>query len=104
MFWKFGKFFPKMSKKMYVNFEKYYRNFWALFWKFSKVGFWCSISQHRVIGPIFFVKSVDSDVYTGIIQNFIALLEEDERYAWFQQDGATAHTAKKTMDVLTKFF
>ncbi len=45
-----------------------------------------------------------SNVYTGIIQNFIALLEEDERYASFQQDGATAHTAKKTMDVLTEFF
>ncbi len=35
---------------------------------------------------------------------FIVLLEEDERYAWFQQDGATAHMAKKPMDVLTEFF
>ncbi len=69
-----------------------------------KVGVWCVISQRRVIGPIFFDKSLDSDAYTGIIQNFIALLEENERYAWFQQDGATAHTAKKTTDVLTEFF
>ncbi len=68
------------------------------------VGGWCAISLRRVIGPIFFDKSTDSDVYTGIIQNFIALLEEDERYTWFQQDGATAHTAKKIMDVLTEFF
>ncbi len=56
------------------------------------------------MGPIFFDKSVDSDIYTCIIRNFIALFEEDERYTWFQQDGTTAHTAKKTMDVLTEFF
>ncbi len=41
MFWKFGNFFQKMSKKIYVNFktycEKYYRNFWALFQKISKI-------------------------------------------------------------------
>lgn len=69
-----------------------------------KVGVWCAISQRRVIGPIFFEKSVDSDTYTNIIQDFIALLEEDERYAWFQQDGAPAHTAGKTMKVLAEFF
>ncbi len=60
-----------------------------------KVVVWCAISQRRVIAPIFFDKSVDSDVYTGIIPNVIALREEDERYTWFQQDGATAHMAKK---------
>ncbi len=32
-----------------------------------KVGVWGAISQRRVIGPIFFNKLVDSDVYTGII-------------------------------------
>ncbi len=41
MFWKFGNFFPNMSKKIYVNFqkyfEKYYRNFWTLFRKTSKI-------------------------------------------------------------------
>ncbi len=41
MFWKFGKFFPKLMKKIYVNFEKYFekycRNFWALFRKISKI-------------------------------------------------------------------
>ncbi len=39
-----------------------------------------------------------------IIHGFISLLVEDERYVWFQQDGATAHTAEKTMDILAKFF
>ncbi len=32
------------------------------------------------------------------------LLEEDTWYAWFLQDGATAHKAEKTMDVLARFF
>ncbi len=40
MFWKFGKFFPKMSKKIYVTFEKYYRNFWASFQIISKIIAW----------------------------------------------------------------
>ncbi len=39
-----------------------------------------------------------------IIQDFIVLFKEDERHAWFQQDGATAHMLEKTMDVLAKFF
>ncbi len=34
-----------------------------------------------------------------IIRDFIALLEEDELYAWFLQDGATAHMAEKPIDV-----
>ncbi len=69
-----------------------------------KVGIWCAISTHQVVSPIVFDKTMDSDVYMKIIQDFVAFLEEDERYAWFQQDGATAHTAEKTMDILAKFF
>ncbi len=38
-----------------------------------------------------------------IIQDFIALLEEDEWYAWFQQNGATTHKAEKIMDVEPNF-
>ncbi len=43
-----------------------------------KVGVWCAVSKLRVIGPIFFDRSVDSEVYTKIIQDFIALLELEE--------------------------
>ncbi len=35
----------------------------------------------------FFYKTVYSAVHMKIIQDFIALLEEDEWYAWYQQDG-----------------
>ncbi len=33
-----------------------------------------------------------------------ALLDEDERYIYFQQDGARAHTSEQTMEFLCKFF
>ncbi len=49
-------------------------------------------------------ETVDIDIYTRIIQDIIAFLEEDEWYAWFQQDEAAAHMAEKTMDVLAEFF
>ncbi len=38
------------------------------------------------------------------MQDFIALLEPEERYAWFQQDGATARTAQNSMRVILEFF
>jgi hypothetical protein len=36
--------------------------------------------------------------------NFISLLEVDEQDCWFQQDGATAHTANSIMQMLSEFF
>jgi hypothetical protein len=35
---------------------------------------------------------------------FISLLNEEERFCWLQQDGATSHTAKPTMEMLKQFF
>jgi hypothetical protein len=70
----------------------------------QKIGVWCAISRIKIIGPIFFTDTVTSDVYRAIIQQFIALLEPSDRYCWFQQDGATAHTATATMSELKEFF
>jgi hypothetical protein len=39
-----------------------------------------------------------------MITNFISLLEADKQNCWFQQDGATAHTANSTLQMLGKFF
>jgi hypothetical protein len=36
--------------------------------------------------------------------NFIYLLKVDEQDCWFQQDGAKAHTANSTMQILSEFF
>ncbi|GFT73389.1 uncharacterized protein TNCV_1081481 [Trichonephila clavipes] len=32
------------------------------------------------------------------------LAESDERHAWLQQGGATCHTSRDSMEVLTEFF
>ena len=48
------------------------------------------------MGPILFNNAVNSQVYvTELLQSFKAqLMEEEREYAFFQQDGATAHTAR----------
>lgn len=70
----------------------------------QKTGVWCALSRRRIVGPLFFETTVNSVVYQDIITQFIALLEEDERYCWLQQDGATCHTSNETMRFLREFF
>lgn len=69
-----------------------------------KVGVWCAVSPQRVVGPLFFDDTINAERYQEIMMQFIALLEQDERDAWFQQDGATAHTAATSISFLTEFF
>jgi hypothetical protein len=45
-----------------------------------------------------------AESYQELIMNFISLLETNEQDCWFQQDGATAHTANLTMQMLSEFF
>ena len=49
----------------------------------------------RIVDSILFNNTVNSQVYvTELLQTFLAQLTEEEReYAFFQQDGATAHTS-----------
>jgi len=54
----------------------------------QKIGVWCGISRKKIIGPIFFDAIVNSQVYQDILMRLIAMLDEDERFIWFQQDGA----------------
>lgn len=70
----------------------------------AKIGVWCAISRQRIVGPIFFEQTVNGEVYRNIVRQFVALLEPQERYCWFQQDGATCHTSRETMDFLQEFF
>ena len=51
-----------------------------------------------------FETSINAEAYQELIQQFIALLQVDERNCWFQQDSATVHTAASTMVILHEFF
>lgn len=73
---------------------------------------WCGISAKGIIGPYFFEKegervSVDATRYCEMIKRFfIPQLQKKSIKTgfWFQQDGATAHTAKKSMSLLRERF
>ena len=78
----------------------------------KRVTVWCAVANVRVWGPCFFeeeenVISVTSSRYVQMLQNFLKrkLLDlDDNSMVWFQQDSATAHTAKNSMDVLRDLF
>ena len=50
--------------------------------------------------------TVNGDRYRSIFNEFLftKIEEEDIGNIWFQQDGATCHTAKATVDVLSPVF
>ena len=60
--------------------------------------------DRRIIGPLFFETSRNAEAYQELIEQFITLLQVDERNCWFQQDRATAHTAAPTVVILHEFF
>ncbi|PNF40315.1 hypothetical protein B7P43_G05785, partial [Cryptotermes secundus] len=77
----------------------------------DKVTVWCALSRVGVIGPYFFEEdshavTVNSQRYVDMIKNSIipALEEMHLGNVWFQQDGATAHTARASMAVLRAKF
>ena len=70
----------------------------------QKIGVWCAISRRRIIAPLFFETTINAEAYQELIQQFIALLQVDERNCWFHQGSATAHTAASTMEILHEFF
>jgi hypothetical protein len=53
---------------------------------------------------LFFETSINAETYQEFIQQFIALLQVDERNCSLQQDSATAHTAASTVVILHEFF
>ncbi|GLV41775.1 hypothetical protein CBL_12064 [Carabus blaptoides fortunei] len=68
----------------------------------QKIGVWVAVSRRRIIGPIFFNETIKAERYRSIILDpFIEQLHDDElANGYFQQDGATAHTANATLDYL----
>ena len=77
-----------------------------------KVTVWCGVTSSRIIGPYFFedsdgnTETVNGNRYRQMLQKYLFHEMEDmnTENIWFQQDGATAHTARETMDMLRTHF
>ncbi|GFX70992.1 integrase catalytic domain-containing protein [Trichonephila clavipes] len=78
----------------------------------EKLTFWCALWAGGIIGPYFFKNdeghnvTVNGDRYRAMITNFF-IPELNNHYVqelWFQQDGATCHTARATIDLLKDTF
>jgi len=71
---------------------------------------WCGVTSARIIGPYFFENqydhavSVTGDRYRTMIENFLVPAVANTPLMWFQQDGATVHTARASIDLLRKTF
>jgi hypothetical protein len=47
---------------------------------------------------MFFERTINSEEYVRILQKFVSeLIEEEIRYGYLQQDGATAHTIQRKL-------
>ena len=79
----------------------------------EKVTVWCAISSSGIIGPYFFedanerAVTVTSERYVHMLDTF--LIPELQRFpananTHFQQDGATSHTARVSMNTLRAIF
>ena len=73
---------------------------------------WCGFWFRGIIGPFFFENrqveavTVNGDRCGAMLNEFLftKIEEEDIGNIWFQQDGATCHTAETTLDVLRSVF
>ncbi|GFX32930.1 transposable element Tcb1 transposase [Trichonephila clavipes] len=78
----------------------------------QKLTVWCALWAGGIIGPYFFKNdeghnvTVNGDRYRAMITNFFIppLNNHDVQELWFQQDGATCHTARATIDLLKDTF
>ncbi|GFW74928.1 DUF4817 domain-containing protein [Trichonephila clavipes] len=74
----------------------------------EKLTVWWALWAGGIIGPYFFKNdeghnvTVNGDRYRAMITNFFIpeLNNHDVQKLWFQQDGATCHTARATIDLL----
>ncbi|GFV11685.1 putative transposable element [Trichonephila clavipes] len=72
----------------------------------EKLTVWCVVWAGGIIGPYFFKNdeghkvTVNDDRYRAMITNFFIpeLNNHDVQELWFQQDGATCHTARATIE------
>lgn len=78
----------------------------------QRVTVWCGFWAGGIIGPFFFENAADQAITVNgaryrdmIIQFFVPKLQDmDVDDMWFQQDGATCHTARETIQLLHESF
>ena len=78
----------------------------------KQVTVWCGFWSKGINGKFFFKNeqreaiTVNGDHYQTMLNEFLftKIEEEDIGNIWFQQEGATCHTAKDTLDVLQPDF
>ena len=78
----------------------------------KRVTLWCGFYFRSIIGPFFCENeqgeavTINGDRYRAMLNEFLftKIEEEDIWNIWFQQDGATCHTAEATFDVLRPVF
>ena len=73
----------------------------------AKVLVWCAISCRKIYGPYFFEETVNQHTYLDMLKNFFwpkhYRVESHKKY-YFQQDGATPHTANMVQEWLQSKF
>jgi hypothetical protein len=69
-------------------------------------GVLCAVSTTRIIRPILFFDTINSEQYIGQIltQFFLNLSDVEKEYEFFQQHSATANTANNSMAALCNIF
>ena len=73
---------------------------------------WCEVYSHGIINPKFFENAkgrtvtVHAEWYTVTLETFLCnvLHPRQQDLLWFQQNGATAHTAEISMQVFRTMF
>lgn len=75
-----------------------------------KVTVWCGVGDVGIVGPYFFedengaTVTVNGERYRNMLQTFLQPQLQNFPPLWFQQDGATAHTAGATITMLNQMF
>lgn len=76
----------------------------------EKCTVWCGVTSEGIIGPVFFENAhgdaitVDGQRYRNMLETWVRPFVENRPDLWFQQDGATCHTAEATMQLLRELF
>ena len=81
-----------------VNYSMWLLNSMSSHSRIKKIGVWCDVSGTHITGPIFIDRTLNTEVYMNIFEEFCAQLTEKERQSFFfQQDGSTCHFSRVSL-------